>query len=156
MDPYIEQLRQWLELRLEVVAPGRYEFREFLAAGGLGAVYRYHDRSSLDIDVAVKVIDPEKLSTVSADQQVMILRRFTNEARVDAYLRKRGVHVHPVVYLHDAQASPAFMITDLLHGPTFEQRMQVLRSPGQPLEVDKIVGALAALAPSLAAIHKVG
>ena len=37
------------------VLAGRYEIREFLGRGGMGSVYRAHDRT-LSEDVAVKVV----------------------------------------------------------------------------------------------------
>ena len=60
------------------VLSDRYEIQEILGAGGLGRVYRAHDRM-LDETVAVKVLHPE--SSASSD----FARRFRSEDRLQDF-----------------------------------------------------------------------
>jgi len=58
---------------------GGYDISELVGRGGMGAVYRAHDRS-LDRDIALKVLLPEYSSDAEYEQ------RFVREARAAARL----------------------------------------------------------------------
>src|SRR5689334_10395425 len=62
-------------LRPGQVIAGRYEIQSRLGAGGMGAVFRAHDRV-LDEDIALKVILPAALGDPSA------LERFRDEVKI--------------------------------------------------------------------------
>ncbi|MDI1475178.1 serine/threonine-protein kinase [Polyangium sp. y55x31] len=62
-------------LRVGQVVAGRYEVVARLGAGGMGAVWRVHDRA-LDEDVALKVILPDRVGDPAA------LARFRDEVKI--------------------------------------------------------------------------
>ena len=70
------------------VLAGRYEIRAFLGRGGMGAVYRAHDRT-LDEDVALKVLRAGLLGT--PDGQA----RFLSEIKLARRVSHPGVCRHP-------------------------------------------------------------
>jgi serine/threonine-protein kinase len=63
---------------------GRYEVLEELGTGGMGAVYRVHDRK-LEEEVALKLIKPE----ISANRKA--IERFKNELKVARKIAHRSV-----------------------------------------------------------------
>ncbi|HOM48733.1 MAG TPA: serine/threonine-protein kinase [Candidatus Hydrogenedentes bacterium] len=68
---------------------GRYEVHDLIGRGGMGAVYKVHDKV-LDEEVALKVLLPEFV----ADKQVV--ERFMNEVRISRKI------AHPnIVRIHD-------------------------------------------------------
>ena len=71
----------------------RYTLREFLARGGMGAVYLAQDQV-LDRRVAIKLLD-------SADPDGALAERLNKEARVLAQLEHPGI-----VPVHDAGTLP--------------------------------------------------
>src|SRR5215831_6127622 len=70
------------------VLDNRYEVQELLGAGGLGRVYRAHDRM-LDEVVAVKVLHPE------AARSEELSARFRSEIRLARKVRHRNVCAIP-------------------------------------------------------------
>src|SRR5438876_4159492 len=92
---------------------GPYEILAPIGAGGMGEVYRAHDRR-LGRDVAIKVL-PESLARDS-DR----LRRFEQEAR------SVGALNHPnILSVYDIGVSDGtpFMVTELLRGITLREKM---------------------------------
>jgi serine/threonine-protein kinase len=80
--------------------PGRYEAPKYHAEGGMGVVYRAHDRE-LGREIAYKVIKP----SLSSDRRAV--EKFLHEARVTARLQHPGVL--PVFGLStDAAGRPAY------------------------------------------------
>jgi len=90
---------------------GRYELREEIGRGGMGVVYRAHDRE-LRRDVALKVL---RAGPDAAD----LARRLHREARVLAALEHPGiVPVHDVGALADG---PAFYVMKLVRGRRLDE-----------------------------------
>lgn len=88
------------------VIGGRYEVREQIGAGGMGAVYRAFDRNR-DKDIAMKVLLPAMLSSPKARE------RFLAEARLSTEM------AHPnIVTMFDVQQDgPYYFLTmELLQG----------------------------------------
>jgi len=90
---------------------GRYELREEIGRGGMGVVYRAHDRE-LQRDVALKVL---RAGADAGD----LARRLQREARVLASLEHPGmVPVHDVGALADGLA---FYVMKLVRGRRLDQ-----------------------------------
>ena len=90
---------------------GRYELREEIGRGGMGVVYRAHDRE-LQRDVALKVL---RAGADAGD----LARRLHREARVLASLEHPGmVPVHDVGILADGLA---FYVMKLVRGRRLDQ-----------------------------------
>lgn len=121
---------------------GRYELREKIAAGGMGAVYRAED-TALGRSVAIKLLHPE----LSADPEMQ--RRFSREASILAALD------HPaVVRVHDVGEDEGlcFTVMELLEGETLHARIE--RPP--PMAVDELRPLLRDMAAGLHAAHEHG
>ncbi|MGH2621503.1 MAG: protein kinase domain-containing protein, partial [Anaerolineales bacterium] len=95
----------------QLVLSERYEFREELGRGGMGAVYRAHDKV-LDRDVAVKLLSESGLGTEGRE-------RMLREAQAIAKLN------HPnIVQVHDAgqlDGTP-YIVMELVEGQSLHQR----------------------------------
>ena len=99
------------------IAPGTrmgpYQVVSFIAAGGMGEVYRGHD-ARLGRHVAIKVLRAEAFSSADA------VRRFEREARAAAAV------VHPnLVSIHDVgcERGVHYLVMDLLEGQNLRQRL---------------------------------
>ncbi|HTE50278.1 MAG TPA: serine/threonine-protein kinase [Kofleriaceae bacterium] len=124
------------------VLVGRYRLLEALGRGGMGAVYRARD-TTLDADVAVKLLDPD----VAGDAKRVAY--FRNEVRV-----ARKV-THPnVCRLHDLVESDGLWIITMQYvdGESLADR---LRREGA-LPVGEVVRILRDVAAGLAAAHQAG
>ena len=94
--------------------PADYELRGELGRGGMGVVYRAHQRS-LDREVAIKVLRPGDLVFGDA------MRRFRAEAKNLARLRHRHI-----VSVHDLGESPdgtLWFAMDLIDGGTLADEL---------------------------------
>jgi serine/threonine protein kinase len=120
---------------------GSYEIIAALGSGGMGEVYRGHDRK-LNRAVAIKVLpavfasDPDRLA------------RFEREAQAVAALS------HPnILAIHDfaSDGRTAFAVMELLEGETLRARL----SDGR-LGVRKSLEYASAIARGLAAAHEKG
>ena len=121
---------------------GRYELRERIGAGGMGAVYRATDTRD-GTDVAVKVIRPEVSSETGAE-------RFKREAKHTASVR----HPH-VVEVLDSGVSPEgelYLVMELLDGMSLEERLEILPPPTVVEVTEWICEAL----EGLAVVHEAG
>jgi eukaryotic-like serine/threonine-protein kinase len=124
------------------VLAGRYEIRDFLGRGGMGAVYRAHDRVLAE-DVAVKVVRPGLLST--ADAQARFLSEIKLARRVS----------HPgVCRIHEFgdDAGQRFLTMELVAGRTLRA---LVRDEG-PLDAVAAARVAAEAADALGAIHAAG
>jgi predicted Ser/Thr protein kinase len=121
---------------------GRYQIRELLGRGGMGAVYRAFD-PQLGREVAIKVLKGR--GRRSEDQRA----RFLREAEVLARLR----HPH-VVALHEVGEldGALYLVLDLVEGETLEAR---LRRMG-PLDVSEALRITTQLARALVQVHERG
>lgn len=120
---------------------GHYRIEAWLAAGGMGEVYRARD-TRLDRVVAVKVLS-EHLST-----HPEALARFETEAKAAAALS------HPnILAIHDfgEEDGIAYAVTELLHGETL--RARISRATLGPQECP---GIAIDVADGLAAAHAKG
>jgi serine/threonine protein kinase len=72
------------------VVIGDYELREKIGEGGMGVVYRAHQRNA-DRTVAVKVIRPDRLERLTPEQRQEWLARFKTEAQTAACLEHNHI-----------------------------------------------------------------
>ena len=115
------------------LAPGdvlahRYRIEKRLGRGGMGIVYLATD-TSLDIPVAIKVLDP----TLARDTRAVL--ELKEEARIAMGL----THLN-VMKVHQFEDQPdiKFLIMEYIDGPTLEELL--LQSPGRKLPADAVVG----------------
>jgi serine/threonine-protein kinase len=121
---------------------GPYSIVRQLGRGGMGIVYEATHRQ-LGKRVAIKVLDPRR------GDESRARARFTREARAAAQLR------HPnVVEVLDAgeDCGHAFLVMDLLEGPTLEEW---LRDHG-PIEPSAAADLLLPVASAICAAHESG
>ena len=108
------------------VLGGRYVVRALLARGGMGAVYRVHDRTR-GIDVALKVMLPSLLLREKAAQ------RFRHEAEISLRLTHDGI-----VRVHDVHEDPEtglrYLTMELLDGVTLRDWLEARRQAGEAVE----------------------
>ena len=120
---------------------GPYEIVEAIGAGGMGEVYRAHDRR-LNRPIALKLL-AEHLS--DDDQR---LARFRQEAMAASALN------HPnILTIHEIGAfeNRDFIATEYVQGQTLRQRLQA-----GPLALPEIVDIATQIAAALAAAHDAG
>jgi serine/threonine protein kinase len=120
---------------------GRYEIREQLGAGGMGAVYRAWD-PRLHREVALKLLPSE----VAQDQTRR--RRFLEEARAV------GALTHPnIVAAHDADIDHEFpfIVTELVDGRRLRDEMF-----GEPMPTRRLLDLAVQIAAGLNAAHAIG
>jgi serine/threonine protein kinase/Tol biopolymer transport system component len=110
---------------------GPYRIESFLAAGGMGEVYRATD-TRLHRDVAIKV------------SAARFSERFEREARVIASLN----HPH-ICQLYDV--GPNFLVMELVEGPTLADRIKQGALP-----LDEALGIARQIAEALEAAHEKG
>src|SRR5499427_9110411 len=120
---------------------GQYEIRSPLGAGGMGEVYRAHDKR-LDRDVAIKVL-PEYL-TCDADR----LRRFEQEARATAALNHPNILA---IFEMDTHGNVSYLVEELLEGETLRERLR-----RGPIPLRKAIEYAVQIAHGLAAAHDRG
>jgi Tol biopolymer transport system component/tRNA A-37 threonylcarbamoyl transferase component Bud32 len=120
---------------------GSYRIVSFLAAGGMGEVYRATD-TRLNRSVAIKVLATPGLDGSDA------VRRFEQEARAAAALN------HPnILAVYDVGAidGAPYIVSELLDGQTLRQSLD-----GRPLPARKAIDYAIQIASGLAAAHAVG
>ncbi|MEO1367740.1 MAG: serine/threonine-protein kinase, partial [Acidobacteriota bacterium] len=126
----------------DTVIADRYQVRKVLGVGGMGEVYRCHDRA-LGIDVALKVLRSEMAHDDS------FLQRFRNELLVARQV------THPnVVRIHDLgqHGHLTFMTMDLVEGRSLGQLME---EEGR-LDKERAIAIVEQVASALAASHERG
>jgi eukaryotic-like serine/threonine-protein kinase len=122
----------------------RYELTQEIGEGGMGRVFRAHDRM-LDRDVAIKVL----ARATSHGMDVAFQRACFEQARAAARLTHPGV-----ITIFDVghQDDRVFIVMELVEGPTLQQ---VLRREGL-LPLDRAVTIAADLADVLDHAHRLG
>jgi eukaryotic-like serine/threonine-protein kinase len=119
---------------------GGYKLLGRLGAGGMGTVYLAKD--STGEDVAIKVLHPR----LAADPQ--FLARFAGEAaaaaRVAGFCTARVLHA-------DVGASPPYLVTEYVPGPTLDDVLA-----GGPLPASDVEALAVGVAAALTAIHAAG
>jgi len=125
----------------------RFQVARELGRGGMGTVYLAHD-TSLDRDVAIKVLDPSASSALGAE-------RFTREIHLTARL------VHPnIVPLFDSgrvrgargEGDRLYYVMPYVEGPPLRTRL----AREGPLAVAEVVRIVADVAEALAYAHAMG
>ncbi|MFL6307428.1 MAG: protein kinase domain-containing protein [Candidatus Sulfotelmatobacter sp.] len=120
---------------------GDYEVQSLLGAGGMGEVYRAHDRR-LRRDVAIKIL-PRFVSN-DLDR----LRRFEQEAQAAAALNHPNILA--VHQLGSYDGAP-YLVSELLDGETLRQQLQ-----GGRLGARRVIDYGVQIARGLAAAHEKG
>ena len=131
---------------------GRFEVRELLGRGGMGAVYRAHD-PALDRDVALKVLTP------ALARDPVARGRFAAEGRAAG----RVSHPH-IVAVHevglpgtdDADGGPAWLVMDLVTGGSVQALLDAAAATGDRLDPARATAIVAEAAAGLGAAHDAG
>jgi serine/threonine protein kinase len=123
---------------------GRYEIRECIGRGGMGALFRGYD-PVLERDVAIKTM----LADFSGDDAGRT--RFFREARAVARLQHRNI-----VTLFDfgEEDNTPYIVMEFLHGETLAQRMKT-RNGGR-VPIDRVLDIGAQLCTGLHFAHARG
>ena len=122
-------------IALGSVLANRYQVKELLGVGGFGSVYRGFDEK-LQREVAIKVGRPDRYQSAES---------IVEEARKAAKLR------HPnLVTIHDVVAddSNAFIISDLINGPTLSRLI--------PVSMERAIDIIAQVADAVDFVHRSG
>lgn len=124
----------------------RYEVLELVKTGGMGRVYRAHQRS-LDRVVAIKCIHPHLLTSPA------VVARFLREARAMSRLS----HPNVVSVFDFGRASPGkseflFLAMELLSGPD----LAALIRAGEQLALPRVASIMRQILAALAEGHHVG
>jgi eukaryotic-like serine/threonine-protein kinase len=120
---------------------GPYELATSIGAGGMGEVYRAHDRR-LGRDVAVKIIPASFASDASR------VRRFEQEARAAAALNHPNILAVYDIGTHD---DCPYIVSELLEGQTLRDRLR-----DGPLPIRKVTDYALQITRGLAAAHDRG
>jgi len=119
----------------------RYEIRDFLGRGGMGTVYRAHDRV-LDEEVAIKVLRADLAASPG------MAERFLTEIKLARRVSHRNVcRIHE----YGEEGRLRFISMELVEGQSFKDLLQA-GPPSPALAFD----AMEQAALGLAAIHDVG
>jgi serine/threonine protein kinase len=122
----------------------RYALTEFLARGGMGAVYCAEDRI-LQRNVAIKILD-------TADPEGALAERLNREARVLAQLEHPGI-----VPVHDAGALPdgrVFYVMKLVEGSRLDQFLAGVNSLPERLRLFLRICDAVSFAHSRGVLHR--
>ena len=124
------------------VVGGRYEIRQTLGRGGMGTVYRAHDRV-LDEEVALKILRADVAGSPG------MAARFRSEIK----LARRVSHWNVCrIYEYGEDAGLQYISMELVAGETLKQRL----SRTGPLPPEGAFDVAAQVAEGLAAVHKAG
>src|SRR5262249_36951009 len=135
-----------LPLAVGAVLARRYEMRKRLGAGGMGVVWRAHDRK-LDLDVALKFLRAPALDASDAGEELR--RRFREEVRL-----ARAVSHKNVCRIHDygEDGELLFISMELVEGRDLRGS---LHAEGPP-DWEEAYEILLQVGEGLAAIHEAG
>jgi predicted Ser/Thr protein kinase len=126
---------------------GDYDLLDLIGRGGMGVVYRAVQRRANRI-VALKVVRPDQLVGLAAEQREEWIARFTREAQAAA--RLEGEHLVTVYEVGEAEGHhfysmryiPGTNLGDLLHDG--------------PLDIRRAANCMAKVARAVAAAHRQG
>ncbi|MBL9078208.1 MAG: serine/threonine protein kinase [Planctomycetes bacterium] len=135
-----------LRLRPELVLADRYELIEPIGSGGMGQVWRAHDRT-LDLHVAVKVLSVAAAAAVDLDRLVQ------REGKLLAKLSHPGV-VRVLDIGHDEEHR--FLVMELVPGVSLDGALDLLRERrrvlGRGLTAADVLALTGPPAPGRAAV----
>lgn len=135
-------LLPWLEPSGEIGRIDEFDLLECVGRGGMGIVFRAHDKS-LDRIVAIKVLSPALLADVTAPD------RFLREARSAAGVNHpHVVTVHAVSQIRELP----YLVMEFVDGESLQERMD---REGQ-LPLPAIITIAKQMAEALAAAHATG
>jgi serine/threonine protein kinase len=120
---------------------GQYDLKELYGTGGMGAVYRAHQRN-LERDVAFKVM------SLSYAMQREFVERFYREAKLAASLEHPNI---VPIYDYGAMEEWQYVVMRLLTGGSLAERVQQMR--GKPPSMGEIGALLQQLASALDYAH---
>jgi eukaryotic-like serine/threonine-protein kinase len=129
-------------IRKGTVLAGRYEILSPLGRGGMGVVYKAHDRS-LDEVVAIKLLREDLVATPD------LTRRFLSEIKLARRVRHPNVCA---IHEYGEDQGTRYIAMEYIEGVNLRQ---VLQDRG-PLPVGEAVEVGAQIARGLSAIHAVG
>lgn len=123
---------------------GRFEVREFIAEGGMGAVWRAFDRNR-NKEIALKVLLPGMLDSAKAKE------RFLQEAQLSSELSHPGI-----VNVYDVQREndTFFFTMELLEGQNLRTYLDALEKTRQRMTVEEALRIINELVEALAYAHK--
>jgi serine/threonine protein kinase len=133
-----------MNIAVGTVLANRYEIKEQIGAGGMGAVYRANDKNTGD-DIALKILLPALMQNERARE------RFLNEARISQKLS------HPnIVNVFDVQQDGDlfFLTMELLQGQDLRQAMDNRKLARQAFAVDEVIDIANAISTGLTYAHK--
>ncbi|MDH6577315.1 serine/threonine-protein kinase [Kitasatospora sp. MAP5-34] len=124
---------------------GRYELATLIGQGGMGQVWKAHDRT-LDRWVAVKLLQPNR--SAAAEQDAELRRRFARECRVTAQVDHPGL-----VTVHDAtgHGDDLYLVMQYVQGADLADHL----AEHDPYPWPWAVAVAAQLCPILTAVHAV-
>lgn len=122
---------------------GRFEIRKQIGVGGMGAVYRTHDRNRND-DIAIKVMLPELAANEAAKQ------RFISEAQISIKLSHQNI-----VNTFDVLSDGAFLFItmELLEGRSLRQDIETRKRLRKPYSEAEALGIVRPLCDALEYAH---
>ena len=131
-------------LQVGTTLAGRYEIKEQIGAGGMGAVYHAFDTTRNE-DIAIKVLLPHMVSSQRAKE------RFLNEARISSKLS------HPnIVNVFDVQedGDKLFLTMELLDGQDLRALMENRKLTRQAFDEDEARALATTLCDALSYAHE--
>ncbi len=144
--------RNFYHLRAQVSrarAMGSYELLELIGKGGMGEVWTARHRTLTRVS-AIKLIRPEALTGVGAENPRILLHRFEREARATAALR--SPHTVALYDYGTTDEGSFFYAMEFLDGVDLETLVQRFG----PLPAGRAVWLLSQAARSLAEAHNLG
>jgi WD40 repeat protein len=128
------------------IAEARYDVEREIGRGGMGRVYRVHDRQ-LGRTLAMKVLDPR-----AVDEH--LLARFLEEARLTSQLDHPGiVPVHDVGELEDGRV---FYTMPLVDGRTLDEVLALMRQGVEGWTRTRVLHALLKACEAISYAHARG
>ncbi len=128
------------------VVSGRYEIRDAIGGGAVGAVFRAHDRE-VDVEVALKVVNPRLVQT--AEER----RAFGRAIRLGRKLSHQNLIR---VYEDGEDGERPWYTMQLLEGLTLRKIIDLRTQKGELFTLREVEPILGQIAHALDGAHKVG